>query len=126
MDIEQQQPVKTDAATTTKKAKAKGQGKYASEILHYEDCIPVPEPDPEIVECLDHSYKSYYSLGLNALSAFSLGSCLLSVLTINGVVSLMSCNSVVSILSLNSAFSILSTNSAFAIGCVDKRFAICW
>lgn len=89
-------------------------------------CAPVPEPDQEIIRCLDHSHDSWYTLGLNAYSALSIGSCLLSVLTINGVVSLLSCNSVFSILSLNSAFSIFSTNSAFAIGCVDKRFAVCW
>lgn len=86
----------------------------------------VPPPDKEIIKCLDHSHDSWNTLGLNAYSALSIGSCLLSVLTINGIVSLLSCNSVFSILSLNSAFSILSTNSAFAIGCVDKRFAICW
>lgn len=92
--------------------------------IAYDRCIM--EPDQEIVKCLDHSYLSWNTLGLNAFSAMSIGSCLLSVLTINGVVSLLSCNSVFSIMSLNSAFSILSTNSAFAIGCVDKRFAICW
>ena len=93
-------------------------------VLNNDKCVA--DPDPDIIRCLDHSYESWNSLGLNAFSALSIGSCLLSVLTINGVVSLLSCNSVFSIMSLNSAFSILSTNSAFAIGCVDKRFAVCW
>lgn len=89
-------------------------------------CVPVPDPDQEIVSCLNHSHESWNSLGLTAYSALSIGSALLSVLSINAVVSLLSCNSVFSVLSLNSAFSIFSTNSAFAIGCVDKRFQICW
>jgi len=89
-------------------------------------CLPVPEPDQEIVSCLNHSYESWNSLGLTAYSALCIGSALLSVMSINAVVSLLSCNSVFSILSLNSAFSVFSTNSAFAIGCVDKRFQVCW
>ena len=88
------------------------------------DCIPPQCDDP--LGFMQKSYESYHSLGLNAFSAFTIGTCVLSVLTINGFVSLLSCNSVFSILSLNSAFSVLSTNSAFAVGCVDKRFAICF
>jgi len=86
-------------------------------------------PDPVDIETLNHmneGYLSWHTLGFNAFSALSVGTCAFTVLTINGVVSLLSCNSVFSILSLNSAFSILSTNSAFAIGCVDKRFAVCF
>jgi hypothetical protein len=91
-----------------------------------DECVPKVDVDPDVIKCLDHSYESWNCLGLNAFSALSIGSCVLSVLTINGVVSLLSCNSVFSIMSLNSAFSVLSTNSAFAVGCVDKRFAVCW
>ena len=88
------------------------------------DCIPPPCADP--LGFMEKSYESWNSLGVTAFSALSLGTCALSVLTINGFLSLLSCNSVFSILSLNSAFSVLSTNSAFAVGCVDKRFAICF
>lgn len=94
------------------------------------DCVPPPNCCTpkclDIVHKMDKSYESWNTLGMNAFSALSIGTCLLSVLTINGVLSLLSCNSVFSILSLNSAFSVLSTNSAFAVGCVDKRFAICF
>ena len=79
-----------------------------------------------LIGVLDKSYESWHTLGMNAFSALSVGTCIFSVLTINGFISLLSCNSAFSILSLNSAFSILSTNSAFAIGCVDKRFAVCF
>lgn len=75
---------------------------------------------------LNKSYESWNSLGVNVFSALSFGTCLFTVLSLNGIITLLSCNSVFSILSLNSAFSILSTNSAFAIGCVDKRFAVCF
>lgn len=78
------------------------------------------------IKLFDKSYESWNTLGLNAFSALSIGTCIFSVFTINGFISLLSCNSAFSILSLNSAFSVLSTNSAFAIGCVDKRFAICF
>jgi hypothetical protein len=90
------------------------------------DCVPPPPPDEDLIRQLDHSYQSWYTLGLNAFSALSIGTTVFSVLTVNGFISLLSCNSVFSILSVNSAFSVLSTNSAFAIGCVDKRFAICF
>ena len=90
------------------------------------ECVVDPSCTPEMINVLNKSYKSWNTLGMNAFSALSIGTCLLSVLTINGVLSLLSCNSVFSILSLNSAFSVLSTNSAFAVGCVDKRFAICF
>lgn len=94
------------------------------------DCVPPPNcctPNClSMIQALDKSYESWNTLGMNVFSAMSVGVCLLSVLTINGVLSLLSCNSVFSILSLNSAFSVLSTNSAFAVGCVDKRFAICF
>ena len=78
------------------------------------------------LEYLNKSYMSWNSLGVNAFTAMSIGSCAIAALSINSLVSLLSCNSVFSLISLNSAFSILSTNSAFAIGCVDKRFAICF
>lgn len=94
------------------------------------DCVPPPTCNPvvssEVIALLDKSYESWHTLGVNVFSALSIGTCVLSVLTINGFISLLSCNSVFSILSLNSAFSVLSTNSAFAVGCVDKRFAICF
>jgi hypothetical protein len=89
------------------------------------DCTP-PLCSENPLAFLQKSYESYHSLGVTAFSALSIGTCVLSVLTMNGFISLLSCNSVFSILSLNSAFSVLSTNSAFAVGCVDKRFAICF
>lgn len=89
-------------------------------------CTPVDPSCVAEVDTMNHSYQSWHTLGFNTFSALSIGTCVFTVLTINGIVSLLSCNSVFSILSLNSAFSILSTNSAFAIGCVDKRFAICF
>ena len=107
-------------------------------VLLKEDKIPKKTCDPECDRCiveptcddalnqLNKSYESWYTLGFHTFSALSIGTTVLSALTINGVVSLLSCNSVFSILSLNSAFSILSTNSAFAIGCVDKRFKVCF
>ena len=85
-----------------------------------------PSCTPAVIGILDKSYESWNTLGVSAFSALSVGTCVFTVLTLNGFVSLLSCNSAFSILSLNSAFSILSTNSAFAIGCVDKRFAVCF
>ena len=82
--------------------------------------------NPEILPYLDKSYQSWNSLGVNAFTAMSVGTCAFTVLSINSLASLLSCNSVFSLFSLNSAFSVLSTNSAFAIGCVDKTFAICF
>lgn len=82
--------------------------------------------DTDVLAHLDKSYQSWNSLGVNAFTAMSIGTCAFTVLSINSLVSLLSCNSVFSLFSLNSAFSILSTNSAFAIGCVDKTFAVCF
>ena len=97
------------------------------------DNQPRDEESNKLPTCADekclmwfHSYDSWNTLGVNAYSALSIGTCAFTVLSINGVVSLLSCNSVFSLFSLNSAFSILSTNSAFAIGCVDKTFAVCF
>lgn len=90
------------------------------------DCLPPPSCDKNMLSLLDKSYESWHTVGMSAFSALSVGTCVFTVLTLNGFISLLSCNSAFSILSLNSAFSILSTNSAFAIGCVDKRFAVCF
>lgn len=93
-----------------------------------EESTQINSSDKDNENCLMwfNSYESWNTIGVNAYSALSVGTCAFTVLTINGVVSLLSCNSVFSLLSINSAFSILSTNSAFAIGCVDKTFTICF
>lgn len=91
-----------------------------------DSCAPMEPNCVAEFDKLNYSHMSWNTLGFNAFSALSLGTCAFTVLTLNGIVSLLSCNSVFSILSINSAFSILSTNSAFAVGCVDKRFAVCF
>ena len=71
------------------------------------------------------AYRSMFSHGMTAFSICSVGIGLMTLVCVNGIASTLSINSVFSLLSLNSAFSILSMNSAFAINCVSESFKIC-